>query len=779
MDSKELETRISELERELSLLKSMYSSENIVVDNSCQFLFQNSMDGFAYCKMIFEHEIPVDFTILSVNAAFEKIMGLHHITGGKVSEIMPEIITTHPEIITQFGTVAVTEKPRKFEVFLNPLHIWLSISAFCPKNGYVLAIFEDSTQRKNIESANQKNLDFLNKILDKSPNPLCVFDGNATLIRMNHACHNTFKQFDQDAIGNYSLLSDTFIESQGFTPLVKQVFEKGNEAHFELAYFTDELQDNEIDSNQYFDIHMSPIVDSNGTVSNVIVEYTDISYQKRTEKILRASEFKLSMMLENSKDAIGVHINGVWHMCNQSTLQLFGYSSQEELMGKSILNVISPSERDRIGNFVRNRMQNERAPIEYITRGLRKDGSEFEMEVTLSSLILENKRHVIVILRDITERLLAEETIRKSEARYRFLFENMTTGYMLHEVITDENNFPIDFKFIETNQYYKNLTGGDPLESIGKTIKEMFPNADNEMIQKYCQVGITGEPLIQEYYSKTYNKYIKVCCYSPEKGIFAAIYEDITERKLAELKIQQQNQELIRLNEDKDQFMSILAHDLKSPFGSLLGFSELLLQNLNTYSLAEIEDRLSFILNSGVSIYNLLDDILSWSRLQSGKITFTPLNVSIIEICKEIQGNLNLFAMEKNIQINFPTAEDIIMYADRHMIKTILRNLISNAIKFTNEGGNIHITVEKGLTEFIIAVTDTGIGIKPETLSKLFDNSQLITEQGTSHEQGTGLGLNLCKEFVEKHNGKIWAESELERGSTFKFTLPYPIMQGI
>jgi len=236
--------------------------------------------------------------------------------------------------------------------------------------------------------------------------------------------------------------------------------------------------------------------------------------------------------------------------------------------------------------------------------------------------------------------------------------------------------------------------------------------------------------------------------------------------------IQMLNGKLEKLNVDKDRFLSILGHDLKNPFNALLGLSEILEESIQEFDIDDIKNMAGDINKTAQGTFNLLEDILTWARAQQGKIPFKPQQLSIKEICKNILVTLNPSANAKKIVINYSATDNLNVFADADMIKTVLRNLVSNAIKFTNKGGVININAVENYGNVTISVSDNGIGIKPDNLAKLFDLSQVVTTTGTAEETGTGLGLLLCKEFVEKHQGKIWVESEVGKGSEFKFTLP-------
>lgn len=231
-------------------------------------------------------------------------------------------------------------------------------------------------------------------------------------------------------------------------------------------------------------------------------------------------------------------------------------------------------------------------------------------------------------------------------------------------------------------------------------------------------------------------------------------------------------EQLLQLNTDKDLFISILAHDLRGPFTALLGLSEILKEDVRRLSIEEIEEIAINLNKSASSTFNLLEDILTWTKLHQGRIPFYPQILNFTEICNDVITTLNPSAGAKNITIKKTQEKHLFFFADRDIIKTVLRNLVSNAIKFTNKNGSIDISAEENPEDVRISVSDNGIGIKPKDLTKLFDISQIRSTKGTDDETGTGLGLLLCKEFIEKHGGRIWVDSEYGKGSRFIFTLP-------
>jgi len=237
--------------------------------------------------------------------------------------------------------------------------------------------------------------------------------------------------------------------------------------------------------------------------------------------------------------------------------------------------------------------------------------------------------------------------------------------------------------------------------------------------------------------------------------------------------------ELIELNASKDKFFSIIAHDLKNPFNTILGYSEMLKEEIKSGDPVTIEESAGLIHNSAVQTLRLLENLLEWANSQRGKTQFKPMPINFSELLIEEFSLLDDMASKKNIELKNFLTDNFTITADRNMLKTIMRNLISNAVKFTHKNGKVEVKamIENGHVE--ISVSDTGIGMTKETIAKLFRIDANLSTPGTENEKGTGLGLFLCKEFIEKHGGKIWVESEPDKGSIFRFVLPIDINSSV
>ena len=234
-----------------------------------------------------------------------------------------------------------------------------------------------------------------------------------------------------------------------------------------------------------------------------------------------------------------------------------------------------------------------------------------------------------------------------------------------------------------------------------------------------------------------------------------SITRDITDRKIVEAELKIKNEQLNELIATKDKFFSIIAHDLISPFNIILGFSNTLKKEGRDLDIDSILKYAEVINTSAQNTYRLLENLLDWARMQQGGITFEPGACLFNGLLKPEMENLKYTADQKNITLRNDTKEEIIITADEKMISTVLRNLISNAIKFTPNGGTIHIDAIRMTGQVEISISDTGIGMTPETIENLFRIETSFTTRGTGNEKGSGLGLLLCKEFVEKHGGRI------------------------
>lgn len=259
--------------------------------------------------------------------------------------------------------------------------------------------------------------------------------------------------------------------------------------------------------------------------------------------------------------------------------------------------------------------------------------------------------------------------------------------------------------------------------------------------------------------------------------MFATFYLLFKEKKLAN-ELKNKTKELYELNASKDKFFSIIAHDLKNPFNVLVSYTSILKTDLELFSKEQLEQIISDLNEASENGYNLLQNLLIWTRSQTNQIHILKRNFILADIFKEVKAlaELNLTAKEQTLSLAIDP--NLVVYADKDMISVVLRNLVFNAIKFSVKGSDIYLKASMTDETVRVDVIDSGIGIAGETIGKLFAIDKNTSTQGTEGETGTGLGLVLCKEFVEKNDGSIWVESKLGEGSVFSFVLPVSETKG-
>jgi signal transduction histidine kinase len=252
-------------------------------------------------------------------------------------------------------------------------------------------------------------------------------------------------------------------------------------------------------------------------------------------------------------------------------------------------------------------------------------------------------------------------------------------------------------------------------------------------------------------------------------GLFFWLY--LSKRK-TNVQLKEKNKTISNINTQKDKFFSIIAHDLRGPFNGFLGLTELLVNDLDFMTNEEIQFAAGSMKSSANNLNRLLENLLEWSRMEQGLIAFKPQEYKLKSVVDECVLTFKDIAQKKAIKINYSIDEEITVFADNNILHAVVRNILSNAVKFTPKGGNVIIQVNEDDTNTTISITDSGIGMNPKMVENLFRLDVQTNRKGTNDEPSTGLGLILCKEFVEKHNGEIWLESVEEQGTTFYFSFP-------
>ena len=386
---------------------------------------------------------------------------------------------------------------------------------------------------------------------------------------------------------------------------------------------------------------------------------------------------------------------------------------------------------------------------------------------------------------EIAERKRAEEELHKQ----RKFFEQVFTQSSVSTQILDKDGwcerinpklsqlFGVQPEHIEGKVY--NIFKDEAIKQGGVIpyLEKVFNEGKTTEWDIYFDIGVAAESQ-----NVIVDKKIKVWFHNLAYPIFDNMgklshviiqHNDITQSKLAEDEIKLKNEELQNLNTTKDKFFSIIAHDLRSPFNGFLGLTQIMAEELPSLTMAQIQELAISLKNSATNLYSLLENLLKWSQVHQGSISFSPEVIQLQPMVDECLASILEPAKNKGIDISSDISENTVVYADINMLQTVIRNLVSNALKFTHKGGEVSVSAKvAGDKSVEISVLDSGIGMNQTMIDNLFRPDVRTSRKGTDDESSTGLGLLLCKEFVEKHGGKIWVESEVGKGSVFYFTIP-------
>jgi len=494
----------------------------------------------------------------------------------------------------------------------------------------------------------------------------------------------------------------------------------------------------------------------------------DITERKRAELALQESETLYRNLVEMLPDGLykSTH-EGKFIDVNPAMVNMLGYDSKEDLMAIDIKTQLY------FGNASRKNVESYEKRVEMgVYRMKKKDGSEIWVEdhgwynYDEASNILFHEG----IMRDVTERKNAELALIESEAHYRNLLEKLPDG-----VYKSTHGG----KFVDVNPAM--------IEMLGYESKEDLMNIDIKN-QLYFEPGDRESMVLQENLEEMGVFRLKKKDGSEiwvedhgwynldENGetlFHEGIMRDITERKQAEEQIQSKNEELVKLVAEKDKFFSIIAHDLRSPFNSFLGLTSIMAEELPDMTMDQIQKIAVSMKNSATNLFRLLENLLEWSRIQQGLIPFNREVLQLLPVVDESIAMAIESAKIKDIEITINFPYNTTIFADSYILQAIIRNLVSNAVKFTPRGGKISLSAratDDNSKE--ISIKDSGIGMDPGMIENLFRLNAQVSRNGTAGEPSTGLGLIICKDFIEKHGGKIWVESEEGKGSVFYFTLP-------
>ncbi|HKG06705.1 MAG TPA: PAS domain S-box protein [Pedobacter sp.] len=523
---------------------------------------------------------------------------------------------------------------------------------------------------------------------------------------------------------------------------------------------------------QYYKTYKFPFQDSDGQSNMVGTVAFNITKRLQLEEELQQSEAQFKQAFEHSLIGMAmISPEGRWKKVNKSLCQILGYT-EEELKLLSVQGITHPDDLEHSLDLLHDLAAGKIEEVKYEKRYLHKDGSPIWVIIAATMLFDGSGRplHYVSQIEDITKRKEIENDLVLSEKKYRTIFENV------QDVFYQTNKEGIVTEISPSIELH---SGYPRSEIIGMPVDTFYYyTQDRERIVE--ELRQHGFVIDFEVRLKTKNEELRYASVNARLNIenggisgTEGSMRDVTTRKFHENALQALNTELTASNEQKNKLFSIIGHDLRNPISGSLQLLDLTLTDFESSSADEVHSYLSMMKQELSNANNLLEDLLTWAKSQFNAVSFNPVEIHDLKalVHKSMQ-TARVMAEKKGISIKETVPADISIYADIAMLETVIRNLATNAVKFTNPGGSIQIKAEPREKATLFIVQDNGKGIPKEKIAELFSKSSNYTTFGTAGEKGTGLGLSLCNDFVLKHGGELWVESEEGEGTSFYFIVP-------
>lgn len=734
-----------------------------VLENSIDAAYKRNLNdnSYEYLSPVFEHisgYSPEEFTSM----ALDKVLELMHPDDlAEVNSIVGIALSNSSRSTYQIN-YRLKDKSGQYRWLLDQFRV---IRNFQDSPIALIGSVSDITERKFIEEELKESEEKYRSIFENLQDVYYEANLDSRIIEVSPSIFNISKgQYTRDElIGKY--LNDFYADINERNVFYTEIMKNGFVTDYKVNLKNKDgsVIACSINSKLHFDKNNKPL--------KIIGIMRDITERMKAESKIIESEERFRNIFAISPDAIAITDieTGIYADVNSAFEKLSGYE-RDEIIGKSSVNLGFWMDDNDRESFISNLQINGFVDNHEISFAI-KDGSLINTLVSSRIIYLSGKSYLLNVIKDITDRIINENELKKLVSIIDSSNDSIV-GMDLNGIIKSWNN--------AANMLY----GYKADEVIGKPYsilltennKDEFINAINKLLNDEIPKNFESIRITKDGILKNVSTTISPI-YEPNGNLIgiSSIARDITDKILIQNELKESEQNLRELNVTKDKFFSIIAHDLRSPIAAFKQMTELISDEYTSLSDDDLRKILIELKKSSNSVFELLDNLLTWSRSQRGKIPFAPENNYFKHVVNSCFNVLRAHAGNKQITLIDKVPIDANAYFDLPLINIVLTNLVSNAVKFTPEGG--YIIVSSGINNdnpdyLLISVTDSGIGMNSSKISRLFKLDDNVSTLGTNKEKGTGLGLILCKEFVEKNGGTLSVESEVGKGSVINFTLP-------
>jgi len=503
----------------------------------------------------------------------------------------------------------------------------------------------------------------------------------------------------------------------------------------------------------------------------------EINERERAQEELRASEHQMRMITDNTPAYIAyVGADDLrYRFVNRKFEQSYS-RARDQIVGRHISEIIGEANYRFALPFIEKVRAGEATSYENvfpIAQGRRWVQVNYVPDFDSHGAV----RAIVVMSHDITDLKSTEERLRQSEERFRSLFEHMTEGVAIHELIYDEQGRPQDYRILGVNPMYEVHTGLGRETAVGQKASELYRTGTPPFFDIYSRVAISRQPEEVEIFFEPLGKHFHISVFSPQPDQFVTVFEDITKRKQAYEELQKAKEAAESANRAKSAFLANMSHELRTPLNAILGFSELMRRDPNISP--QQARNLETIGRSGEYLLSLINDVLEFSKIEAGRIVMQKEDFDLHRLLLGLREMFGLRARQKGIALDFTAAPEVpkCICADQNKLRQILINLLGNAVKFT-ESGKVGLSVTsrtamRGDADDRILrfkVTDTGCGISEQEQGRIFE-AFYQSDAHRSLQQGTGLGLPISLKFATLMGGTLAVDSEVGKGTCFTFEI--------